>query len=484
MAKKQQFIKSFSPELYIQQEIHTLPVGDCYLSENWQESGKALALVTRCHAKGTYTLGSFLVDTFCRGVVQCTHYFNIGPSVYKDMINLFQDQNRMIKVSYEEVHDFIYGAIAFAKEGGIEPDSSFLQEQYILKEDTDEVPSIDYKFGKNGKHLLIAHSYLELMAYYSRLRSTLGDDFLYWLPEMREPQKANENIPPQLKDMVSNVWEHLENKPYVTEEAYSYIHPDYPVGLSVQHDWIVSLLYNPEYADRLPDELIWKILDLPHDELKTDLEQIVLFETRNASAKVALEHDEAECGSAFMHCIILLGELRVADSLSVILETLRQNEAFYDFYVGERMEEVFVPTLYLLGRDHLEQLMDYMQTPGLYTYARLCVVEAMAQVVYHHPERRSEVIGWFRQLLDFYKGKLEKQYCCDGTLVGLITATLMNLRASELLPELKVLYDTGLVDEECAGDFRTVSREITAYDFMDTVYDLDIHKRYANLARH
>lgn len=483
MIKKRQPTKTLSPEQYIWQKARTLPIGDCYLTGDWQKSGIALVLVTRCHVKGTYTLGYFQVDTFCRGVVDCDYRFSVDSTSYKEIVQDFQKLGNLAKVNYEEVHNLIYGAVAFAEEGGIRPAPAFELMQYILEEDTDEVPLIDYEFGMNGQHLLVANDQLELTTYYPRLKKALGDDFLYVLPDMEKPRKASEYVPSEIKKTLDNILDKFHLNIDVPEETYSYQHPNYPAVLTVKHQWLVDVLYNSDYADRLPVEQIQRILALPHDELKADLEQIMLYETGCTCDEISDERWEGENNSVLTHCILLLGELGYPDSLMLVLETLRQNSSFYDYHFGDYLEEVYVPTLYLLGKNRLGELMTYMKTPGFYTYARLCVTTAVAQIVFHQPERREEVIEWFRQLLVFYDGKLEERFCCDGTLIGLIAATLMDIHAVELLPELKVLFDTGLVDEGCAGNFQEVESEIGLENNKDRIYPLTIEERYEDLLR-
>lgn len=483
MAKKRPSAQLISSEQYIRQEIRSLPIGDCFMVANRQKDSKSVVLVTRCHAKGAYTLGYFLVDTYCRGVIDCRFYFNIDTSDYEELIKNFQREQTLKKVPYSEVHNLVYGAVAFAEKGGIGPAPAFGVMRYILEENTDELSSVDYEFGKNGQHLLVVDDYVELTAYYPRLKKALGDNFLYLLPGMEFPRKGSEYVPPSLKKTLDNVWEQLHRTLEIQEETYSYVHPDYPVELTVKHQWVVQVLYNPEYIDRLPVEQIRRVLELPHDELKADLEQILLFETGRTCLEISQEHWDADRNSVLVHCILLLGELGNPESLQVVLETLCQNESFYDYHFGDYVEEVYVPTLYLLGKNQLDCLMDYMRTSGLYTYARLCVTSAVAQIVFRQPERREEVIGWFRQLLVFYDGKLEERSCCDGTLIGLLTATLMDINAVELLPELKVLFDTGLVDEGCAGNYQEVESEIGLDDYVGRIYSLDIYERYEDLAR-
>ena len=114
--------------------------------------------------------------------------------------------------------------------------------------------------------------------------------------------------------------------------------------------------------------------------------------------------------------------------------------------------------------------------------ARYLVFPAVALIAERQPERRDEVIKWFRKVLQFYVPRLERQECCDGTLIGLMTSSIMNLQAEELLPELKTLYDTGLVDEMCCGNYETIAKEISSKRYKHTEYfPMDIYECYERM---
>lgn len=78
--KKNRKNTEFSETIYLRQRVRKLPVGKCYLSKGWEKSGEAVAIVTRCHPKGTFTVGIFLIDTFCIGIRDSFYRFNIGSS--------------------------------------------------------------------------------------------------------------------------------------------------------------------------------------------------------------------------------------------------------------------------------------------------------------------------------------------------------------------------------------------------------------------
>lgn len=62
----------------------------------------------------------------------------------------------MVEIPYEVAHNLIYSSIEFAGEAGIEPVDEWGITQYILEEDDDNVPLIEYQWGLNGMHYLLA----------------------------------------------------------------------------------------------------------------------------------------------------------------------------------------------------------------------------------------------------------------------------------------------------------------------------------------
>lgn len=477
--KKQTGQKQCSPQEYIRSRARMLPLGDCYVSSDWKECGEALACVVRLHPQYTYTVGVYLIDTFCLGVKDSYWYFSIDELSFRELLERFNTHG-FSKVPYEEVHNLIYGAVAFAEEGGISPHESFRLTQYLLEEDTDDIPLIEYDFGKDGKHFLCANSRMELSECLPKLQKALGDDFMYTLPGMEEPKEGKDYVDLKVLDQMYDALGKVANYKKIPEEEYAFAgHPEYPTELRVKHPWLADRLYSPEKNFDLTDDDLEEILALPHDELRADLEQIMLYEVGQTCKEISDERWNEDPNSVMFHCLSLLGHLGYAESLPAVLITLCQNEAFYEFHFGDFLSEIYVPVLYKLGANQTDTLMQYMQTPGLYTFARISVPEMMTWLAVQHPERRTEVIEWFRTLLVFYDGKLETRQCCDGLLVGMMTGLVLDLHAEELLPELKKLYDTGLVDEECSGNFKTVVKEMKdgLKSFVD-VYCMDIRESY------
>ena len=170
----QQFL---SPEKYLKERARTLPIGKCYISGDADEAGEANIIVTRRHTGGRISMASYLVDMLCLGVKNTFYHLRLEEYELEEYLN--QIPGFFHECSYEEAHNRIYGSIAFAEEAGIEPHKDFRLTQYMLEEDTDDIPLIEYEFGRDGKHFLFCHSNLEASRYLPTLRKHLGDEFDY-----------------------------------------------------------------------------------------------------------------------------------------------------------------------------------------------------------------------------------------------------------------------------------------------------------------
>lgn len=199
MAKKKQKKQAggsqqeLSPEQYLRQRMRTVPISTCYATEEIPHSGIIYVVVTRRHTGGRVSAALFMVDVYCLGVKESFYRLWLEDDELEELLELPTDLIEFHECSYEEAHNRIYGAIAFAEEAGIKPDKSFQLTKYLLEEDTDDIPLIEYDYGRNGKHFLICDTKLEASRYLPILRKTLGEgrfDYLIGIDE----DEAESNI--------------------------------------------------------------------------------------------------------------------------------------------------------------------------------------------------------------------------------------------------------------------------------------------------
>ena len=162
--KKQQKPKpQLDPIEYIKTKSRTLPIGKCYINSNWYEKGLASIIVTRQHTTGNFTVGMYIVDTFCKGVAETYMLFNGSSEDLRLNIELHIPPEgeliTLMEVDYILAHNIIYGAIAFAEENGYKPHKDFEITKKILEEDNEDIELIEIEFGVDGKPFLIERDY-------------------------------------------------------------------------------------------------------------------------------------------------------------------------------------------------------------------------------------------------------------------------------------------------------------------------------------
>lgn len=489
---------TLSPYRFMREKARTLPLGKCYIAPpDWQESGMAHVIVTRVRPSCNLIMGAFLVDTFCLGVKDAGYHENMTPSDFEGYLNNYKRGMGLEEISYNEAHNIIYGAMAFAEEGGIKPAKEFDPAGYILEEDTEDIPLIEYNFGKNGKHFLVVNPDRKEMPYYHILKKNLGDDFEYVMPygdeyedddyeedEKSLPKGAILNDVKQALDKMMKMQE--ECKRLYPDEEYTYQYPDYPQTLSVRNQFIADELLSPDNYSSLPREVIDRILALPKDEAAQDISNIILYSIGKTYKGINDDTIENWDNSAIMHSVILLAQLQSDKGLDALLEIMRQSGEFADYHLGDLTPELLHPALYACGKDNLPGIEDYLNEPGLDSYLRSQAPDALAMVVFQHPERRDEIIAVFRRLLNKMTLNLRDQKACDGTFAGFVMSNLMDITATELIPEIKATFATDCVNKTIAGDCNDIIKEIErgrgAID-KDKYKIPDIYEQYEDLKK-
>ncbi len=147
---------NLSPENYIKSRARALPISECYITDEWKESGMADILVARKHVNGHRTCAIFLVDLQCLGIKDASYLFNMGEYEFEDMVSEIQEK-KGVKCEYKLVHNIIYGALEYAEDYGFSPHKAWEVAQYVLEEDDEHIPFMEIGFGgEDGNPLYVS----------------------------------------------------------------------------------------------------------------------------------------------------------------------------------------------------------------------------------------------------------------------------------------------------------------------------------------
>lgn len=215
-----------------------------------------------------------------------------------------------------------------------------------------------------------------------------------------------------------------------------------------------------EYELDIPAQVLSQLLKLPHETLTEDLIQIINYSLESSASLSEEDFNEGDGPSFLIHATLLLSETKSSAALPALLQMLRQSELFFNFWLGDVLHEYLWETVYACGKNDLAALENYLKEPERNEYARITVTAAVSRIPFYEPERRDEVLNWYRRLLNFLIEEKDNESVFDYTLTGFIVSELTDLVAIELKSDIKQLFELDLVDESICGDWKEVESHV------------------------
>jgi signal peptidase I len=210
---------------------------------------------------------------------------------------------------------------------------------------------------------------------------------------------------------------------------------------------------------RIDHELLKQVLLLPRETLIPDLLKVIY----DSIARFKYFSEETEWEQTthefLSHALHLLTELNSEESLEVIFNILRQDEEYFEYWFSDTFSEQLWECLFVLGNHKLEAFRSYVFEPNHYCYARLIISETIAQIALYYPERRDEVITWYKRLIEGIFEKENDETVIDTDWIAFIICDLADIGANELIPIVKELFVHGLVSEDVCGDFDEIAKD-------------------------
>ena len=435
-------VHALSDEQFVRQRARQLPIGDCYMDNGIEQGGLTNIAVLRKHPQGKVTGAMFLVDTLCLGVKDAVVFVRKDMDELKENFLFFDEYNEDVrKISYEEAHNRIYGAIAFAEEAGIEPCKEFNLAQYILEEDTDDIPLIEYEYGKDGKHALFAKNGIELSTFLPILREHLGDNFDYYCatdyPNEAEYDLYDEffgdgEYPSKFKPKIKNLIKLLEGK-------------DGESGGVLQYEYIMETLGNS--------------LELLHD----DLCNLLAFMKGKAEEDSYTDEDESMEMSVvddnpdtylIINALTLLSLIGFGDKRHIANDWLNSSTPILKKYFGNRLDAIIKIVYLSMAYADLDYVCELARDFGFWSeVSDNYLLETLAMYAVLNTKAKPTVQTAFGEILDmaiaYGRDEIEEpgRYCYRESIVLDLSSIIAVFNYKELMPKVKEALDVLGYDE-------------------------------------
>ena len=221
----------------------------------------------------------------------------------------------------------------------------------------------------------------------------------------------------------------------VQENVYAYQRPDYTQQVKPLAEYLQYL-----FSAYMPSEILAaynvahrEMASLSHQKQEEAMRNFFMFILADGLTH-DFDEDVETSGLPIVAGFQLVDDFKLTGLFNVILETLKQNPSFYDFYYYG-YEETTTLILAHVGVGHLEELKEMMKTDGFVYDSYPTVFNAVVQMAVENPSCRLQVLTWVTDVL---------KSCIDITIPAMamdwIVKSLAQIKAAELLPMIKNIY--------------------------------------------
>ncbi len=243
-----------------------------------------------------------------------------------------------------------------------------------------------------------------------------------------------------------------------------------------ENELIQELYQNDLNIDQ---EIIHQILLLPHESLISDLHKMLY----DSIARHKVFTDDMDWSPKthefFIHGLSLLADLKDDSSLDVIFDILRQDVNYIETWLSDYLTDDFCEIVYQLGSDKLDKLKGFVFEPNRYLYSRTMISGVLMQIALHEPQRRTEVIDWYKSVIDEILEREDDETIIDSEWIAFLVSDLTDIQARELTDQITELFNHGLVFTGITGSLSDCMIEIVKEPEIDrkkTIFENSIDR--------
>jgi len=224
-----------------------------------------------------------------------------------------------------------------------------------------------------------------------------------------------------------------------------------------ENELIQELYHNDLCID---PAFIHQILLLQHESLVSDLHKMLYDSIARHKVFTQDMKWKPETHEFFIHALSLLADLKDDRSLDVIFDLIRQDEDYIETWLTDYLTDDFCEIVYHLGSDKLDKLRSFVFEPNRYLHSRTLISSVVQQIALHQPQRRTEVIDWYKSVIDEILERVEDETIIDSEWIAFIVGDLIDLQAIELTSQITELFYHGLVFKKIVGNLSDCMIEI------------------------
>jgi len=225
-----------------------------------------------------------------------------------------------------------------------------------------------------------------------------------------------------------------------------------------------------------------EIIKLPRASLIKDLTQIITDAMSRWSHYEMTDFVE-DTHNFPTHALYFLGALKAEESLQVVLDLFRMGHDFIEYWFADWLKGIIRPVLYDIGATQFPELKAFVLEENINGFYKLHASWVVTQVGLHQPEKRPKVIQWYKEVLSHFLSQPANEKLIDTIFLSWVNTQLIDLRAIELLPIIKEIWNKGWIQEDIIGDIKEIEKELKQAPHPSSIDPLpeNIHEYYSKI---
>lgn len=223
----------------------------------------------------------------------------------------------------------------------------------------------------------------------------------------------------------------------------------------------IEYLYNS--ALPLPENKVKELLSLDPNKLAQDLQAVLKDSVDRFMHFNRISEEEGwdnEHFNAPIHSLLFLNEIRHVDNLNAILDISQQTDDYNNLWFGDIKGEIIISPIYHNGKDKLQHLANFVKEENISTYSKSEVTEAVSKIPTVEPKRRTEVLKWFENIIDYFIENIKNENLLDTDFIAFLVSDILEFQGKELLPKIKELFELEVVNYYICGTYEEIVKDI------------------------
>ena len=220
--------------------------------------------------------------------------------------------------------------------------------------------------------------------------------------------------------------------------------------------WVYSDGLSMDYED------MEELLSEPHDKIIHDMELLIRDALDNHSIYEKLLNSPAGYVLFDPHfpvmAMLFLGEIKSEGSLPLVLEVLNKDPDWNNFWISEDNLDLLWEPLIHIGKNHLDQIDEFLMDPNTSYLARSITGDALVQLALNYSSSRQEIIDIYTRQIKSYIDRAISQNSQDRDHMGIIVWKLVDLGSIESLLLIRQVFDLKLIELDVLGDFKETKK--------------------------